>query len=197
MFYYVTVMNENYAQPSLPDGRRRRIVRGMYRFAAHGDERGERVRLLGSGAILREVIAAAELLRRTGTSRAKCGASRASASLRARRARSSAGIACIPRESRAPKPRRDAPCRRHADRRRDRLCARLSAAHRRVCARAVHALGTDGFGRSDTRAALRAFFEVTAITSWSPRSRRSRASRAADAIARYGIEAEGEAPWLR
>jgi pyruvate dehydrogenase E1 component len=62
VFYYVTVMNENYVQPALPDGAREGILRGMYRVKdAQGE--GERVQLLGSGTILREALAAAELLR--------------------------------------------------------------------------------------------------------------------------------------
>src|SRR6185503_4519880 len=64
VFYYVTVMNENYPQPSLRDGAAADIVRGMYKLqskAAPDDVAA--VRLLGSGAILREVIAASALLR--------------------------------------------------------------------------------------------------------------------------------------
>ncbi len=62
VFYYITVMNENYSHPALPEGAVDGIVRGMYRFASAGNEK-LRVRLLGSGSILREIIAAAELLR--------------------------------------------------------------------------------------------------------------------------------------
>ncbi len=61
VFYYVTVMNENYAQPALPDGARDGILKGMYRLRSGG--RGKvRVNLLASGTILREALAAAELL---------------------------------------------------------------------------------------------------------------------------------------
>jgi pyruvate dehydrogenase E1 component len=63
VFYYVTVMNENYAQPSLPAGVSEQVIKGMYRFGGHAPKKAAaRVRLLGSGAIFREVIAAAELL---------------------------------------------------------------------------------------------------------------------------------------
>ncbi len=62
VFYYVTVMNENYAQPSLPAGAATDVIRGMYRFATHAKGKVRGVRLLGSGTILREVIAAGELL---------------------------------------------------------------------------------------------------------------------------------------
>src|SRR6185436_7062792 len=60
VFYYVTVMNENYQQPALPDGAEDGILRGMHRIG--GDGSGS-VRLLGSGTILREVLAGADLLR--------------------------------------------------------------------------------------------------------------------------------------
>ncbi|MEX2481556.1 MAG: pyruvate dehydrogenase (acetyl-transferring), homodimeric type, partial [Gammaproteobacteria bacterium] len=59
VFYYLTMMNENYAHPPMPEGVGKDIVRGMYLFRG-ADE--ARVQLLGSGAILREVIAAADLL---------------------------------------------------------------------------------------------------------------------------------------
>jgi pyruvate dehydrogenase E1 component len=62
VFYYVTVMNENYAHPPLPEGAREGILRGMYRLREANGER-ERVQLLGSGTILRETLAAADLLR--------------------------------------------------------------------------------------------------------------------------------------
>src|SRR5580700_7118980 len=62
-FYYITMMNENYAQPSMPSGVEQAIIQGMYRYASElPGEPLSRVRLLGSGAILREVIAAAQLL---------------------------------------------------------------------------------------------------------------------------------------
>ena len=63
VFFYVTLMNENYAQPSMPMGAREGIVRGLYRLAVHAAPAPKgTVRLVGSGAILREVIAAAERL---------------------------------------------------------------------------------------------------------------------------------------
>lgn len=62
LFYYITVMNENYPQPAMPEGVEQGIVRGMYRYNSTGRKKQQRVQLLGSGAIMREVIAAAELL---------------------------------------------------------------------------------------------------------------------------------------
>ena len=61
IFYYITVMNENYLQPAMPEGVEEGIVRGLYPLRK-GAKHKKRVRLLGSGTILREVIAAAELL---------------------------------------------------------------------------------------------------------------------------------------
>ncbi len=60
-FYYITTMNENYPQPPLPEGAATGILRGMHRVH-RGEERAHRVQLLGAGTILREVLAAAELL---------------------------------------------------------------------------------------------------------------------------------------
>ena len=62
-FYYITAMNENYAQPSMPEGAEAGIVKGLYLFASHGSKKGAGfVRLLGSGAILPEVVEAAKML---------------------------------------------------------------------------------------------------------------------------------------
>ncbi|MDO9602525.1 MAG: pyruvate dehydrogenase (acetyl-transferring), homodimeric type, partial [Rhodocyclaceae bacterium] len=63
VFYYLTVMNENYAHPALPEGAEQDILKGMYQFAKGAANNGPRVQLLGSGAIFREAIAAAALLR--------------------------------------------------------------------------------------------------------------------------------------
>ena len=62
VFYYVTVMNENYVHPPLPDGRENGILRGLYLLREAPEGASPRVQLLGSGSILREVEAAADLL---------------------------------------------------------------------------------------------------------------------------------------
>jgi pyruvate dehydrogenase E1 component len=62
VFYYITVLNENYHHPPLPEGAAPGILRGMYLLSEGPGDARQRVQLLGSGAILREVIAAAELL---------------------------------------------------------------------------------------------------------------------------------------
>jgi pyruvate dehydrogenase E1 component len=68
VYYYLTVMNENYVQPAMPDGAAPDIIKGMYLFKGGAGRAGARtkaprVQLLGSGVILRESIAAAELLK--------------------------------------------------------------------------------------------------------------------------------------
>ena len=64
VYYYLTVMNENYTQPAMPEGAAPSIIKGMYLFKAGAAKaKAPRVQLLGSGTIFREVIAAAELLR--------------------------------------------------------------------------------------------------------------------------------------
>jgi pyruvate dehydrogenase E1 component len=61
-FYYITLYNENYAMPPMPEGAEEGIVRGMYRLRASGTGGAKRATLLGSGPILREVLRAADLL---------------------------------------------------------------------------------------------------------------------------------------
>ncbi|MDH3280490.1 MAG: pyruvate dehydrogenase (acetyl-transferring), homodimeric type, partial [Gammaproteobacteria bacterium] len=63
VFYYLTVMNENYAHPDMPEGAEEGILKGLYRLQAGGGKKAaKRVQLIGSGTILREALAAAELL---------------------------------------------------------------------------------------------------------------------------------------
>src|ERR1700693_4582449 len=64
VFYYITLMNENYPHPALPDNARAGVLKGMYKLSDAGAAQGPRVQLLGSGTILREVIFAAELLKK-------------------------------------------------------------------------------------------------------------------------------------
>jgi pyruvate dehydrogenase E1 component len=161
LFYYLTVMNEKYAQPSLPAGAEDGVIRGMYRFWTREVEAAPgKVRLLGSGAILREVIAASELLVQDWQVSSEVWSVTSFSEL-AREARE------FERWNRLHP--QEAP-------RRSYVCACLDGAAPIVAAtdyvRAYPqliasyvdarfiALGTDGFGRSDTRVVLRRFFEV-------------------------------------
>ncbi len=204
VFYYITVMNENYAQPALPSGAEGDVVRGMYRFAAHDLRRAAgRVRLLGSGAILRETIAAAELLARDWNVAIEVFSVTSYSEL-ARDAR-----ACERSNVLQPLAERrtshiaallpgDAPIVAASDYVRSHVQSIAT-----YCDAAFVALGTDGFGRSDTRAALRAFFEVDrhhiVLASLSALERRGEVTRTtvAEAIARYGIATDDPGPWLR
>jgi pyruvate dehydrogenase E1 component len=169
VFYYVTLMNENYAQPDLPAGVEADVLRGGYRFGLYGpSDAAQRVTLLGSGAILTEVVKAAEQLAAQGV-----GVEVLSITSWSELARD--GMA---RESQMDAGGADAgaggPYRGH-------LATLLSATQGPVIAatdyvravpesvrafvpegRRYSTLGTDGFGRSDTRAALRRFFAVDA-----------------------------------
>jgi pyruvate dehydrogenase E1 component len=62
VFYYITLMNENYSHPGLKAGQEEGIIKGLYQLQKSAETTKHRVQLLGSGTILREVIAAAELL---------------------------------------------------------------------------------------------------------------------------------------
>jgi pyruvate dehydrogenase E1 component len=165
VFYYVTLMNENYAQPDLPADAGEGVVRGCYRFGVYGQaDARERVTLMGSGAILTEVIAAAQQLAQQGIASEVFSVTSWSELARD-------GMAC----------ERDAM--ENGVERVPYLARQLGAAggpviaasdYVRAVAESVRAfvpsarryvaLGTDGFGRSDTRAALRAYFRVDAAS---------------------------------
>lgn len=148
VFYYVTLMNENYAQPSLPEGAAQGVVRGGYRFGVYGPQDGKRVTLMGSGAILTEVIKAAEQLASDGigsevlsiTSWSELARPAGQATLAQLVAGQGPIVAASDYVRAVPE------------------CLRAGV----PASRSYTTLGTDGFGRSDTRAALRRFFGVDA-----------------------------------
>ncbi len=162
VFYYVTLMNENYAQPDLPPGSEDDVVRGCYRLASRPGE--QRVTLLGSGAILTEVLKAAEELAAGGigcdvfsvtswSELARDGQSLERQAL----AGETAPIPFVTRQLAASA----GPVIAASDYVRavpESIRAFIPAGRRYVT------LGTDGFGRSDTRAALREFFGVDAAS---------------------------------
>ncbi|MBE7246219.1 MAG: pyruvate dehydrogenase (acetyl-transferring), homodimeric type, partial [Actinomycetospora chiangmaiensis] len=199
-FYYLTAMNENYAQPSMPVGAEAGILKGMYSLS--GPEKGAgAVRLLGSGAILPEVMAAAELLTQDWGVAAEVFSVTSFSEL-ARDAREAERRAMLDPEAGAPVSHvaallpGTAPIVAASDY--IRAYPQLIASY--VGARFV-VLGTDGFGRSDTRSALRRFFEVdrqhVAIAALHALAETGTVPRAtvAEAIRRYGIAADAPAPW--
>ncbi len=208
-FYYVTVTNENLAQPALPadvPGIEDGIVRGLYRCrdSVGGAAGGEaQVRLLGAGAILPEALAAAELLAQDFGVRAEVWSATSFVEL-ARDARE------VQRQNRL---HPGAPASTsHAQRCLDGALPVVAAtdylrAVPQLIAEYLHVpsyttLGTDGFGRSDTRERLRAFFEVDRfhIALAALEALVQGAVLGADvlgaAIERYRIDADGSAPWL-
>lgn len=204
VFYYVTLMNENYAQPSLPEGVEADIIKGLYRHATHTVKKARgQVRLMGSGTILREVIAAAELLAADWQVEAEVWSATSYSELARDAAEAERFNRLHPQAPQRPSHVRtclpgDAPIVAASDY--VRAWPQLIAAH--VDAPFV-ALGTDGFGRSDTRAALRSFFEVdrhqivlSALTALRQQGKAD-AATCARAIERYGIDAERPPSWTR
>jgi pyruvate dehydrogenase E1 component len=204
VFYYVTVLNENYLHPAMPEGAERDILRGMYRFRAAPEAPGQgpRVQLLGSGAILREVIAASDLLRDDWGVAADLWSCPSFTEL----ARD--GMAAT----------REALLQPSAPRRTPHVEACLGPTKGPVVAatdyvrafaeqirpyvpRRYAVLGTDGFGRSDTREKLRRFFEVdrfhVTLAALAALAQEGAVppGRVEEAIRKYGIDPSRPAPW--
>jgi len=162
IFYYLTVMNEQYAMPEMPNGAREGILKGLYKFrSASKPDAALRAQLFGSGAILPEVIKAQEILE------SKYNVSADVWSVTSYTELYREGHACERWNMLHPnEPRRvpyvtqsleDAPGVLIAAS--DYVKAMPDAIDRWL-PRPMTVLGTDGFGRSETRAALREFFEV-------------------------------------
>ena len=158
VFYYITVMNENYRHPAMPEGVEAGILKGMYKLHEVGE--GLRVRLLGSGTILREVEAAARMLADDYGVMAEVYSVTSYNEL-AREGQDVARWNLLnpdkqPRESYvAEMLAGDIPIVSASD------YQKSLAEQIRGCINAPYTvLGTDGFGRSDTRDQLRSFFEV-------------------------------------
>ena len=201
-FYYVTVMNENYAQPCMPPGIEEHIIRGMYRLGRRGaGNAATQVRLLGSGAILREVIGAADILFNDLGIVSELFSVTSFSEL-ARDARA------VERHNRLhPTEEPQASHIEHYLSGRAPIVAATDyvRAYPQLIAPYVDArflaMGTDGFGRSDTRAALRRFFEVDrhhiAIAAMSALVREAALDRDVmqSAIAAWGVNVATLAPW--
>ena len=163
VFYYVTVMNENYVQPALPDGVQEGILRGLYQIheAPPQTTAGARVQVLGSGTLLREALAAGELLERDWGVAADVWSVTSFTELR----RDGLAVERYSRLHPDAEPALNwverclAPTQGPIIAVTDYLGTVPDLIRAWVPRRYV-TLGTDGFGRSDTRAALRRFFEV-------------------------------------
>jgi pyruvate dehydrogenase E1 component len=165
LIYYITLMNENYAQPPMPEGAAEGILRGMYRLTSveAAREGAPRVRLLGSGTILNEVLKAAGMLARDyGVSAEVYSVTSYKELYKDAQETERWNMRYPDAEERRPHVatclgQSTAPVVAASDY----VKALCGCAARWIPARVI-ALGTDGFGRSDGRAALRDFFEVDA-----------------------------------
>jgi pyruvate dehydrogenase E1 component len=207
VFYYITLMNENYPHPALPEGAREGILKGMYKLvdggrAAAENKSSPRVQLLGSGVILREVMAGAELLAKdwgvaadvwscpsfTELRRDGIAASRWNLLHPADKPRLSYVEQCLA-ATKGPVIASTDYMRTFADQIREFVPRRYKV------------LGTDGFGRSDSRENLRRFFEVNrfyvAVAALKALAEDGEipAAKVAEAIKKYGIDADKPAPW--
>ena len=201
VFYYITLLNENYAHPALPEGAEADILKGMYLLKKGPAGNGPRVQLLGSGAILREVIAAAGLLKQDWGVDADLWSCPSFTEL----ARD--GHACArwnllhpaekPKLSHVEQSLKDTrgPVVASTD-----YVRAFAEQIRPYVPRRYAVLGTDGFGRSDTREQLRAFFEVdrhyvavAALKALADEGQLDKA-RVKEAIARYGLDPDKPNP---
>jgi pyruvate dehydrogenase E1 component len=172
VFYYITTMNENYAQPAMPEGSEEGIIRGMYLLEDAGAEEyrtakpkkelaGERVRLLGSGTILREVRKAAQTLRDEFGCHVDVWSVTSFNELR-REALSVSRSNMLNPTAKPKKPfvteqleTQSGPVIATTD-----YMMSYADQVREFVPGTYRVLGTDGFGRSDSREKLRHFFEV-------------------------------------
>jgi pyruvate dehydrogenase E1 component len=202
IFYYITVMNENYAHGALPEGAREGILKGMYKLSDGGASKGPRAQLLGSGVILREVMAAAELLKTdwgvtsdvwscpsfNELGREGRAVSRWNMLHPTEKQKVAWASKCLA-ETKGPVVAATDYVREFADQIRE------------LVPRRYKVLGTDGFGRSDSRKNLRQFFEVNrfyvAVAALKALADDGEvpAAKVAEAIKKYGLDPERPAPW--
>ncbi len=195
VYYYITVMNENYEHPAMPKGAEPDILKGMYLLQKGEAGNAPRVQLMGSGTILREVIAAAALLEQdwgvnadvwscpsfTLLARDGADAQRWNLLHPGDTARLSHVEQCL-KDTSGPVVASTDYVRAFADQIRPYVSRRYKV------------LGTDGFGRSDTREKLRHFFEVDrywiVVTSLAALAEEGTVDRGrvAEAIGKYGLD---------
>jgi pyruvate dehydrogenase E1 component len=203
VFYYMTLLNENYPHPEMPEGAQDGILRGLYLLQDAGSPRSRkpRVQLMGSGSILREVIAAAELLKEDFDVLADVWSATSFTELRRD------GIAVDRFNMLHPtEPQREAYVTTKLKGRRGPVIASTDYVRgfadqiRAWVPRSYRVLGTDGYGRSDYRKALRSFFEVdryhvaVAALKALADERTIEPSIVSDALRRYDIDPETPIP---
>ncbi len=203
-FYYLTAMNEAYLQPAMPEGAEVGIVKGLYKVRPAPDPTiGPRLHLFGSGAILREVLRAQTLLAAQGvaadvwsvTSYSELRRDALSCDRWNRLHPGEPPIVAWVTRALADEPWPIVAATDYLKSVADQITPFVPAG--------LRALGTDGFGRSETREALRRFFEVDAesicVAALAELHRRGtvEAARLQDAITAFGIETDGPDPSSR
>ncbi len=202
IFYYLTVMNENYSHPAMPEGAAEGILKGMYLLRpADAAAGGPKVQLMGSGTILREVIAGADLLAQDWGVSADIWSCPSFTELRRDALAVERWNMLHPTET--PKKSWVETCLEGSE------GPTIAASdYMRLFAEQIRAfvpgryrvLGTDGFGRSDYRKRLRHFFEVdrqwVAVAALESLAKEGKvpAARVAEAIAKYGLDPEKPNP---
>jgi pyruvate dehydrogenase E1 component len=204
VFYYITLMNENYHHPAMPEGAQEGILRGMYLLRAGRAGGGPRVQLLGSGTILNEVLAAADLLQADFGVAADVWSVTSFTELRREGIEAERWNMLHPgaEQRRAYVTRclagHDGPVVASTD-----YIRAFADQIRQWVPGRYRVLGTDGFGRSDFRAALRRFFEVdrhyVAVAALSELAAEGTVDpgRVSEAIERYEIDPEAPLPTTR
>ncbi len=200
VYYYITLMNENYSHPEMPKGTEAGILKGMYAFSK-SKAKGPKVQLMGSGVILREVIAAAEMLEKdwgvspdvwsvtsfTELRREGLDADRWNMLNPEKKPRLSYVAECLSGA--------EGPVISSTD-----YMKSFADQIRNFVPQRFVSLGTDGYGRSDSREALRSFFEIdryyvvlAALKALADEGKLP-ASKAAEAIKKYKIDASRPNP---
>src|SRR5687767_14861884 len=209
VFYYITLMNENYEHPPMPKGKgeddvRQGILKGMYLVRESKAKHKARVQLLGSGTILREVLAAAEMLEADWGVAADVWSATSFTELRRD------GLAADRWNLLHPDAKQRVSFVEKQLRERPAGPVVAASDYMKTFAeqirpfvpkdRTYRVLGTDGFGRSDSRAKLRHFFEVNrnfvvvAALKALVDQGEGKAKAVADAIKKYGIDPEKADP---
>ncbi|MGJ8667989.1 MAG: pyruvate dehydrogenase (acetyl-transferring), homodimeric type [Oceanococcus sp.] len=200
-YYYLTLENENYQHPAMPEGAEQGIMKGMYLFSGADKPSDKHVRLLGCGAILREVLHAAEMLKNDWDVSCDIWAT--------------PSLTELMRDGQATERRNRLNPTEPAQKSYVEQCLDghdgpviAATDYQRTYAEFIrpwvsapyHCLGTDGYGRSDTRENLRHFFEVdrnwivlSALSALAEQGKFEKA-QLAEVMTRYGIRADKPNP---
>ncbi|HWU33827.1 MAG TPA: pyruvate dehydrogenase (acetyl-transferring), homodimeric type [Methylovorus sp.] len=194
VYYYITLMNENYSHPAMPKGSEEGILKGIYNFSK-SKAKGPKVQLMGSGVILREVIAAGELLEKDWGVSADIWSVTSFTELRREGLDAERWNLLNPEKKQKQSyvtqqlSKAEGPVIASTDYMRS-----FADQIRNFIPQRYVVLGTDGFGRSDSREALRSFFEVdryyvvlAALKALADEGKLP-AAKAAEAIKKYNID---------